>query len=389
MLSLQQLRTPFTRAQATAVVLEWLQQLGFVTTGWQNGRIQKTLVMLLSTLAADVSEVIRAIAEFGFNDFATGDALDEFSWSRYGNRKARATHTEGPMRLVSTATIPYTVEPGQLIAATDSGIQFRNVDGGVVPAGGELTLTWRAVLAGSRGNVGPHTVTRLLTPLAGVTVHNDTGNPWYTTAGQDEESDESIRRRNATKWARLTVELVAESYENIAREAGARKVKVHDDNPRGPGTIDIYCAGDSGLLGPADMAAIQQALANTAFQTDASWPPAADSRAAAVQPTPQALGIDVTIYHDPNVSGSTITQAATDALEDFIARTPIGGWSYATGLQNVIVPEDIVDILQDIEGVETVILTSPSAPVGVGPLNLVARNDNVAPWVITTVPVTS
>lgn len=390
MLSLQQLRSPLTRTQATARVLEWLKDLGFETTGWADGRIQKTLVMLVGTLAADLSEVVKALAEFGFNDYASGDPLNEFSWSRYRNRKAAAEHTTGPMRLTSTASVPYTIQPGQLLAATSSGVQFRNVDGGTLPAGSTaspstLQLTWRALLAGASSNVQSSTVNRLLTPLAGVTIANDVGDPWYTTAGRDEESDASIRSRNATKWARLTVELVAESYENIVREAGALKVKVHDDNPRGPGTIDIYCAGDAGLLGTADMAAIQLALSKAAFQTDDEWPPASDSRAAAVHPTPQALGITATLYHDPNVSGVAIVTAAEEALEDFLRRTPIGGWSYASGLQHVIVPEDIVELLKEIEGIETVVLASPSAPVGVGALNLVTRGD----WQLTAVPVTA
>lgn len=389
MLSLQQLRTPFTRAQGTERVLEWLKDVGFETTGWQNGRIQKTLVMLLGVLAADLSEVVKALAEFGFNDYASGDPLDEFSWSRYRNRKARAIPTVGPMRLTSTASIPYTIEPGQLLAATASGVTFRNVTGGTLAAGGTLQLTWQAVLAGSSSNVGTHTVDRLLTPLAGVTVANDEGDPWYTVAGTDEESDSSIQRRNATKWARLSVELVAEAYENIAREAGALKVKVHDENPRGPGTIDIYCAGDASRLGTSEMEAIQLALSQAVFQTSTSWPAAPDSRAAAVHPTEQALGITATLYHDPNVSGAAIVAAAEEALEDFLARTPIGGWSYASGLQNVIVPEDIVDLLKEIEGIETVVLADPSAVVGVGSLNLVVRDEGLAPWTLTPVAVTA
>ncbi len=394
MLSLQQLRTPLTRAQATARVVEWLKDLGFETTGWADGRIQKTLVMLVGTLAADLSEVVKALAEFGFNDYASGDPLNEFSWSRYRNRKAVAEHATGPMTLTSTASVPYTIQPGQLLAATGLGVQFRNVDGGTLSAGSTaspsaLQLTWRALLAGAAGNVQRNSVSRLLTPLAGVTIANDVGDPWYTTAGRDEESDSSIQRRNATKWSRLTVELVAESYENIVREAGALKVKVHDDNPRGPGTIDIYCAGDAEQLGASDMEAIQLALSKAAFQTDSAWPPAPDSRAAAVHPTPQELGIVATLYHDPNFSGAAIVAAAEEALEDFLRRTPLGGWSYASGLQSVIVPEDISNLLKEIEGIETVVLASPSAPVGVGALNLVVRNEGLAPWTLTAVPVTA
>lgn len=391
MLSLEQLRKPLTRAQAMERIVELLTAFGFDTTAWQEGAIQRTLMNLLAVLVSDFSEVSKAGAEFGFNAYATGDALREFSRSRYQQDKQLASRTRGTMRLTSTASIPYTIVPGQLLATTESGVQFRNVTGGVLSAGSvstpsTLDLVFDAVIAGAASaQVANGAVNRLITPLAGVTISNNLSTPWYSVAGADEESDVSMRRRNATKWATLTVEFVAESYEHIARQNGAAKVKVHDSNPRGAGTLDVYAAGETAQLGNATMAAIQAAFAARAFQTDAAWPSASDSRVATVHPTPHLLNITATLYHDPNVPGATMVSRAREALTDYLRRTPIGGWDYSPGPANVLKYEDIADVLKNVEGMRSVTLGTPSSSVTINPLALVTEGA----WSLTPVAVTA
>lgn len=370
MISLEKLRKPLTRAQAATRIAELLTSLGFETTGWQDGRIQKTIITMLALIWSDASEVVKAIAEFGFNDYATGDALNEFSRSRFANTKVAAVRTRGPMTLRSTSSAPYTIEVGQLIASTDAGVQFRNVTGGALSAGSTLTpatlvLTWDALIAGNAGNVPLNSVTRLVTSLAGVTVANDSGTPWYVTAGADEESDESIRLRNSTKWATLTVELVAESYENIARTNGARKVLVDATNPRGPGTIDVYSAAENALLGSGTMQTIQTAFSQRAFQTDGAWvtpwPPGNTSRVANKHPDTLALNVTASLYHSSSVSGAVIIERARAALAELVRLTPIGGWDYSPGPNHVLTVADITDALKSVEGMRTVALVAPSA----------------------------
>lgn len=394
MLSLEKLRKPLTRTQAMTRITEWLTALGFETTGWQEGRIQKTFFTILSLVWSDASEVVKALAEFGFNSFASGDAMNEFSKSRFDNEKDEAVKTRGPMTLRSTASVPYTIEVGQLIASTDAGVQFRNVTGGVLSAGSvatpsTLVLTWDALVAGNAGNVPLNGVTRLVTALAGVTIANDQGTPWYTIAGADEESDASIEVRNSTKWSTLTVELVAESYENIARTNGARKVLIDATNPRGPGTIDVYSAAENGLLGAPAMATIQAAFAARAFQTDTAWvtpwPTGNTSRVANRHPSTLALNVTATLYHSSNVAGSVIVQRARDKLAEFLRVTPIGGWDYSPGPNHVITREDLVDVLKDVEGMRTVTLVTPSAVINVATLALVIEGA----WTLTPVAVAS
>lgn len=372
MLAFEKLRRPLTRFESIDKLLALLRSLGFETSGWQPGRIQGTLITLFGITHSDLSEVTRFLAEFGSNVFASGDGLTEFARSRFVNERSQAVRTRGPIRLTSTASIPYDIKAGQLIVSTDAGVKFRNLTAGMLAAGSAsapstLSLAWEALIAGDAGNVPLNAVNRMITPLAGVSVANDAGSPWYTVAGADEESDAVLRQRNRTKWSRMTVEFVAESYVNIALDAGAKKVLVHDQNPRGPGTIDVYCAGELAQLGPADMAEIQAEFARRALLTTAAWadpwPPGDTSRTATLHPVPLALDVAATLYHDPKVAGATIQDRARTALLDFLRLTPIGGWSYATGLENVVTREDVVELLQAVEGVRTVVTSFATVPV--------------------------
>jgi phage-related baseplate assembly protein len=392
MLSLSSMRRPLTRAQALDWATSTLSSLGFDTTSWADGTIEKTLLYLMATGLADVSEVVKIVAEYGINALSSGVALKEYSLSRFANTQVAAVATVGPMTLTNVGSIPYTIAPGQLIASTATGVKFRNTTGGTISAGSvatpsTLSLTFTAQISGTTGNVALNAVNKLLTPLAGVTIANSSGTPWYTTEGADQESDASLRLRNSTKWSTLTVELVAESYEAIARAAGATKVKVHDSNPRGPGTIDVYCAADSDLLGASIMEAIQLAMSQRAFQTDSAWVTPwvdTDSRVAVKHPTDEPLDITAVLYHDPGTVGATILARANTALNDFLASLDIGGSDYSPGPSNVVLREDLIDVLKAVEGVRTVVMTAPSATTSVGALALVTEGT----WTLSAVAVT-
>jgi uncharacterized phage protein gp47/JayE len=381
MLTIAQLRQPQTRAESVSTLVEIIQELGFETTGWQDGRIQKTLVMGFGWLASEFTNVVRDMVEFGFNDYATGEALTLFSKSRYQNNRARAIKTAGPARLRSTAQSPYTIDVGQLIASTDDGTEFRNTTGGTLSAGSSiapsyLTLQWEARLAGSAGNVGGSAINRLITSLAGVTVANDVGTPWYTTAGADEQSDPALRQQNATKWASLSVEAVRDSliYLTLALGIGAEKVFIDDQNPRGPGTVDVYASGATAVLGDSQMQTLQTALAARLFQTATTWLSdwtGSTTRAAARKPATQTLTPTGYAYHDPNVTSAEMKQRIIKALNLFLAQTPLGGWDFSPGPKNVITYADLEATLKGVEGMRTLVLATPSSDVVVGANTLV------------------
>lgn len=385
-LNIEQLRRPMTARQGTDLVLAMLQAFGFQTASWQDGRIQMGLVRTIGTIAADFSELGKLVVDFGFNRYAVGDALSEYSLSRFSSTRDAAVATEGPAQLFSTASVPYTILPGQLTATTPNGIEFQNTTGGTLNAGSVavpsvLTLQWKARVAGASGNVQNATIHKLITPLAGVTVLNGLGSPWYSIAGRDEESDRALRLRNQTKWARLSVELIADAYKNIALNHGARKVRVDDTNPRGEGTLDVYCAGEAAVLGDAQLTALQEAFSVRALQTSPVYPQPAvsTSRLAVRSPVPSPLSLAVTVYHRPSFSGASIQAAVIAALEDLVVRTPIGGFSYAPGLTNVITIENVHEAIKRVDGVQTAEITSQATNFVIDPYALVTRGS----WLIT------
>lgn len=389
MLPLEHLRSPITRSQQLDWIVDKLQQLGFETTGWQVGRIQKTLITLFALAGSDLSEVVKAIADMGFSKYAKGDALTMLSKSRYDNDRFLAEYTSGPMTLTSTASIPYVIQEGQLLATTAEGVQFRNTTGGVLSSGSPeapttLVLEWKAVLAGLEGVVPPNTVNRLVTSLSGVTISNP-GSPWYTVAGKDEEPDEILHLRNATKWATMTVETTRDGYINIALNNGARKVAVADTNPRGPGTIDVYVAAETGLVGASDIAALQWEFSKRAFQTTATWPPNPDSRVWVKHPDVRPLDIQATLYYDPNVTELIIRERALKALREYLRLSPIGGWDYRPGPYNIVQREDLIDVLKSVEGMRTVKMQVPAESYFVSAFDLLAEGN----WDLTLIQVTT
>lgn len=389
MQSLANLRQPITRAEGLARVLEMFQALGFDTTGWQEGRIQRTIMTVLATFIADQSEVDRIVANGGFNEHAQGVLLELFSKSRYQNQKLDARATSGLLRLTNVSPTAHNLKTGASIAATANGVQFRLAQDVVVAAGTVASpvttlARYTAMIRGAAGNVPTGAINTLVTPLAGVTVTN-TGTPWYDISGRDLEADSTLQTRNVSQWSRLSVEYVKQTYANIAQDLGAAKVEVDDNNPRGAGTIDVYPTGPSALLSNAELTSIQEAYAERAFDTDSTWPASGDSRVSVKHPPVLYQNISAILYHDPGVAGSVIDDRATTALLDYLAETPIGGWDYTPGPANVLLLGDIYDRLKDVEGVSGVEITFPTTSPAVGTLSLVAQGS----WVFTKVPRTN
>jgi hypothetical protein len=364
MLSVASLRKASRTSQVFAWLIDLLKSVGFETTGWQPGRIQLSLMTVFSAGNADLSELGKFIVEFGFGPTSSGPALKLFSKSRYNNDYVKAVKTVGPMRLSNTGGVPHTIDVGKAIVADGTGFEFRNITGGSLAAGSvgapaTLDLEFEAVKAGALGNVARGTVTSLVTQFAGVTVSNNVtpiNETWYTTIGLDEELDSTLRKRNETKWALSSLELVKEGFEAVGLTNGAIKVDVDDTNPRGQGTLDLYAAGATELLGSATMQAIQLAFSKRVLRTESTWlNPWPIGNVSLIQtkhtPTQEFSLPGGIVYYTGNLE--TVKAAVRQALLDLLILAPIGGYSYAPGPTNVLTIGDIAEAIEDVEGVET------------------------------------
>jgi hypothetical protein len=366
MLSVESLRNPSKLKDAYAWFIEMLTSVGFETTGWQPGRIQLSMMTAFSAGTADLTELGKFIAEFGFNDLSSGPALTLYSKSRYDNDRFLATKTRGPMRLKNKSGSSHTLDVGKVIVSDAIGNEFRNVTGGTIAPGStgspsQLDLEFEALVAGAKSsNVARGTVTTMITPFAGVSVSNNVTSidqPWYTTGGLDEELDAALRKRNSTKWALSSLILVREGFEAVALQNGAIKVDIDDTNPRGQGTLDVYAGGAAALLGSSTMQALQLAFSRRVFNTQATWlnpwPPGNPSLVQVKHPLTQELNLaGGTVYYSGELDA--VRESVRQALLDLVILAPIGGYSYPPGPSNVVTIGDLSASIEESSGVETI-----------------------------------
>jgi uncharacterized phage protein gp47/JayE len=387
--TLEQLRTVPTRSETLQWYIDNLTALGFNATAWQDGTPQRTLLLGLSRVTTNFAEIGKQIAEMCFNDLARGAALEAYSIARYQNTPKPGSKAKYTVRLTNGGTVPHTVGVGQLLLATQTNVQFRNLTGGTVSAGGgTLDITVEAVKKGQTGNVADGAIKVLVTPLAGVTAANTA----LLSSGEDPELDAALRLRNSTKWARLTVELVADSYINIALEAlgSIRRAAVDDTNPRGAGTIDVYIAGAVGTSGTSELTAAQNAFAARAFQTE-TYP--ADPTPAPTNPDPTrvlvkaAAGVPIdvtgTVYY-ANTYDPTVLQSKVEAAIDaYIALAPIGGYPYPSP-GSLIPKNNLEQAILQVPGVRTVVLSAPAADVSIAGFSVATVGTKTLTYTPTT-----
>lgn len=378
-LSVAQLTELVSRSSLVTWAVERLRELGFDTTGWQEGRIQNTILDAVATVssahALTASDTVRATT----NDLATGAALDLYSFNRFSNTREPGAKAAGGMLFTNAGTVAHVVSVGQLIIEeTTNGQQYVNTSAGTIPAGGSLELEVEAVLVGADGNVPNNSPLTLITPLAGVTVTNPGPgdvdldgfpDPWYDTrTGADPETDVALKTRNATQWGLLATEKTSTAYTNLAvAQQGIDKALIDDGNPRGAGTVDVYVASGSDLVSNGDKTLAQAAFAEYTMFTESTWPPTNSpyqSRVEIKDPPTLELDVQGVVYYDPQYTSAQVQTFLTTALDDFVDLIPIGGFEYVPNDGKVFLG-DLLEVIENVQGVRTVTLSTPTGNVAV------------------------
>ncbi len=356
MISFDDLITPKTYADMRAALFALLQNPpsggAFPVTSWREGDVARTLTEVDAQSLAELSKLIVAIASGGLLEKATGDWLTLLAWNVYGLERGPAVATLGTCRLTAAAGVgPYFISPGQLWAASTTGLRYQsaNTSGLTVPLGGTLNLTFRAEEPGAAYNVANGTITSLLTSLPGVSISNP--NPgsgsWVTTVGVDVESDELLKIRCRARWAELGFGSPDEAYDLWAKAAATaitRTRPVPDVAGPNGGGVTIYVAGPSGPVTTGDVAAAQTYIAARAPLTVIPT---------VVNTTANAQTITATLFGKPQYQASALA-AATAALQALAASIPIGGTLYRAA---------VLEALMSPGGVQNATLSAPAADV--------------------------
>lgn len=375
LVSVRNLIAGVTRDGALTGLLEILGDLGFTTTAWQPGSVQRTMVTALAWAIADASETVSEIAANALDPDASGDWLDVVS-RFYGHTRVPATRAVGLITLTSASGSPtHTITAGVPVVtenADGSGQQYYITSGGTLTANTTQTFTLEAAAAGAAGNIPTGTV-YLTTPLAGVTatlVADPTTGTWVTTAGTDEESDSRLRERNALKWSELSYGAQPDAYGlwMLESDPSITRWSVAND---GAGGVTVRGATSAGGITAGQISAAQAYIDERK--------PFGDAVTVATA-TPKSI----TITAAPTLTSGLGTVADIQAaITEYFASVPLGGEIVPPSSSGQVLRDEIIDRIMSIPGVTRADLSTPATDVSLGANEIPVASYAITPLVVS------
>lgn len=360
MLSLSAMLQPVTRQQALDTLLGFLTDLGFRTTSWQPGSVQRTLVTACAWLYAGGTTAIRNLARGGYPGTAEGDWLDYVGNGWFQDTRIDAVATEGLVTLVADGTAgshSWGVDELVLSDTEDgSGNVYRVAEAGAIVSNETRTFTFRAVVPGSSANIASTLSGRtmyLLTPLAGVTakiVSDPTSETWITVSGTDRESDARYRARMLARWGTLTYGSGDLAYRRWALEAAPTVTRVSVIQGVDERAVRVICATAAGATpGPT--------LTTIANYIEDGRRPIND-----LVTVESANPLNFAVTAAPVIRrGATTSGVIEQALADYFELLPIGGRRVYPSTIGQVLLEDLIETILGIDGVLRARVSYPTA----------------------------
>lgn len=350
--TIKQLTTPITLAEAEEQALSIVQDQGITTTDWKDGSPELTCIKLWAEFYSEFINRCSQITYNTLNTYAEGPALTYLADSHFDNQRVLAEFTVGNMVVTgSAAIVPKTFQAKEL-KVTDGDYIFYNQNAftlsNAIPY---VTESFVAELPGAEYNISPNSSLTSIASNVGISIFNPpvTGSTtWITTLGRDEESDDTLRKRNTSKWTTLqTSEVTLDRLINLSLSASPQLeyISVDDSQSRGPGTVDVYCARKNNPTTASDITLVQNAL-NLAFFGNSTG-----SRVTAYAASNKYFDRTLTIYYGPTVNGTTLYTTIKTTIDTWIATIPIGGNIYTATLKNIASLNDLIRDLESLEGV--------------------------------------
>lgn len=357
--TLAELRTRITRAQATDTLVGILTGLGFPTASWGPNSVPRALLEVASVCVEYGSNYAATIADFGFLATSWGAGLTEFAGSHYSLTRIAATRGKYSFTLTTAAgSGPYTIAAGALVV-TDGKVTARNDAAVTLTSSAPVAVACTSDVIGTTGALSISPLPTLGTPLAGVTITAAS----QTTAPQDEETDTALRQRCQTRWADLSIETTDDGVISCIRNSGTgsiQRVKVDSTNPRGAGTVDVYCATSIGAPGGTELTAARTALDERVMGTVGG---SSSYQWQVVGASPVTITWAWTVYLTPGAAADTVKAAVEAAIGSYVNALDIGGMTLDNGVTRFVPRNKLIALIQSVPGVSHVVLTDPSGDV--------------------------
>jgi hypothetical protein len=234
---------------------------GVAITGFSATSAERGLVALDARAIAYEQAIRAEVTKAGFLvDVESRDEawIDRMVYGFFRVERLQATYARHVFTLTNQSATggPYTVKaagsPGagaSLEAQAADATRFRNITGGTLAAGvgEELILEFEALTSGLAGNIGPGEIFKILGgALPGVDISN--GAESITQAARAKETNREYVNRALARWGTLAAggHPLAVEFRILSGVETITKIGVRDDNPNGPGSVDVYLANATG-----------------------------------------------------------------------------------------------------------------------------------------------
>ena len=239
----------------------------------------------------------------------------------------------------------------------------------------EIVVIAEAEEIGSDYNVGAETITRMVTPVAGISSVNNID--WADTSfdppsiisylkqeGTDSESDEQLRQRAIGTWETIGIGGTRTAYQTWALSVpGVVAASVLDDFPFGPGTVGVVIVGPTGTPSP-------QLIQDVFDYIKIRKPLTADVRV--LGPIIASVNLTMTVTRFAAAAEEDVDDAVLTAIEEYAENLQLGEGLILSRLLNRIM---------EVSGVYNVQVTSPISDrlvgvdtfVQIGEVNIVHR----------------
>jgi uncharacterized phage protein gp47/JayE len=322
--SFKELTTPVTLDEARTAIYDVLAAVGVTTTGWKPGAVVRTICTAVAILFVAAMTLISLIAGNGFLELSSGDWLTAVARYVYGVTRKAATFAEGKVTLINTSGGIYELDPDELVLSNGL-VTYRNTQTFTLAANSTLTIDVRATIAGTAGTALANTITKLETPLTGVSCANANA-----LIGTDEETDPALRLRCLDKLGARSPNGPADAYAYFARSAtlpdgtsaGIVRVRTLKDLN---GHVTTYVASASGeVAGDAEDTATPLGAAHDSIQRNAV-PLCVTEDTESAAPKTIDHSYSIWAYDSIGLDPSQLMSGAAEALDRFYAERPIGG----------------------------------------------------------------
>lgn len=326
--SIEDVITPVTLAQAKQSIYEVCEDLDLPTTAWKPTAVVRAIIWVVAAIIAGTSTVVSSIARMALRTYATGQYLTIHAKQWADIDRIEATFATGEVTLTNAGGGLFNVAAGDMTVQNSStGKTYRNDSAFTLLPSGTATVAITATESGSASTSSAGQVDTIVTTMLGVTCSNAA-----SVVGLDAESDDALKLREDQAIDAISPNGAAGAYAAVAIAAtgangdliGVNRVRVNASSSTGEVTVTVATASGA-VTGTAGNPATDLGAVNLAIQTTCVPLGIASCTVQSASAKTIAVTYTVWIYTTAGLTEAQVKTYAEAALTKYISTRPIAG----------------------------------------------------------------